>query len=120
MAKDFTCPEKISIKPGTTEISELPPGFDVTTSPAPLRLSYASLYDGPPQDMGEQKPVKSSKMSATWVFEGEYPKGKWVSCEYGQGTVKLYAEVPEDAHSCTLAKQPETDRSNFQASFSCR
>jgi hypothetical protein len=48
-AKDFNCPEKINIKPGTTEVSELPAGFKVTTSPVPLRLSYASLYDGPPK-----------------------------------------------------------------------
>jgi hypothetical protein len=69
--------------------------------------------------MGEQKPVKSSKTFATWIFEGEYPKGKWISCEYGQGAVKLYAEVPGNTRSCTLVKQPETNKTNFQARFSC-
>src|SRR5579863_5749958 len=93
MAKDFTCPEKISVKHGTTQIDNPPPGFRVATSQEPLRLGYATLYDGPPQEMGEQKPTRSRKTSATWIFEGEYPKGKWISCEYSQGAVKLYAEV---------------------------
>jgi hypothetical protein len=118
--QEFACPSNASIKPGTTELSEIPAGFEARISHEPIRLSYIALYNGPPQEMGELKPNKSDKKSSTWIFEGPYPGGKWISCEYGDGIIKIYTKVSDTAKECIASTQRKTGSTRIQASVSCR
>lgn len=56
----------------------------------------------------------------TWVFEGAYPQGKWLSCEYANGVVSLAKRVVDATNECSITyKRVKQGASSLQG-IMCR
>jgi hypothetical protein len=72
----------------------------------PLNLASVSLMQGEPATQAHLKPSRTVSSKETdmviWTFEGEYPKGKWLSCRYGDGAVTLSKRIADTYSECTV------------------
>ena len=52
------------------------------------------------------KPSKIKKIAGetviVWVFDGPYPQGKWLSCEYAGGIASLSRRIADTTSECTV------------------
>jgi len=96
----IVCPERVIQQPGQVLEEDAPAGFEVLSLAGRLWLSGFSVYDGPPKDNAALKPHESTEERAVWKFETAYPLGKWISCDYGLGRIKLYQRLDDDVVEC--------------------
>ena len=74
-----------------------------------LSLTSVSLMQGAPVTQAHLKPNRttSTKKGSTviWMFEGEFPEGKWLSCSYGDGAITLSKKIAETYSECSVSYQ---------------
>ena len=99
----FHCKDKIRLVSGSVVSEDIPTGYKPFISNMINRLTGVSVFDGPPEDSAVLKPfsVTQKGTQIKWVFEGSYEKGKWFSCDYADGLIRLVQQIPESASVCT-------------------
>jgi hypothetical protein len=96
----FECPLKLSVDNGPLVLREPPPGFEPLVSHTVVFLTGASAFDGPPADGAMLKPLSATTEATHWDFGG-VSQGKWLSCDYANGVVRLVRQVDDAVSSCT-------------------
>lgn len=73
---------------------------------SPMPLTGAGFMQAPPEKMAYLKPTstKDQKNSTTviWKFEGDYPLGKWLTCDYANGAVSMSKEIDKTVTECAV------------------
>ncbi|MDR0780383.1 MAG: hypothetical protein LBF16_06770 [Pseudomonadales bacterium] len=72
----------------------------------PLKLTSAGFMQGEPSTRAHLKPWATREIAggdvATWVFEGLYSQGKWLSCEYAGGVASLSRRIADTTSECSI------------------
>jgi len=121
----YACPDTVRIASGTVAADTVPPGYDAVVSKTPVRLSGINVFDGPPEDgaalvpHSERKATQKTATTSIWKFEGNYPLGKYISCDYGYGVVRVIARTYDSVTSCTAHSEIIKPSNIMKARFSC-
>lgn len=123
------CPATVQLEAPRATASGLPAGTEIVLDTRPLRLTGYNFFDGPPAQGAalvptSDKPGKGTKgakseSTATWVFEGDYPQGKFASCDYAGGTVRLVQRMNDGAKRCMATSRTPGDPPALQVQFRC-
>lgn len=86
--------------------------------PSSLTLTAAGFMQASPEKMAHLKPFSTSedkkRVLVTWKFEGDYPQGKWLTCDYAGGVVSLSKEIARSTSVCTVIYEKKNkDKSGF-------
>ncbi|CAD5374827.1 conserved exported hypothetical protein [Rubrivivax sp. A210] len=87
-----------------------------------VRLSGVNVFEGPPADGAVLKPTTGSGGGrvSVWRFGGPDAGGRFLSCDYAEGLLRLHAPVPPGATSCTATLQRQRPQGTLSAGFVCR
>ena len=73
---------------------------------SPMPLTSAGFMQAPPEKMAYLKPTstieRKNSTAVIWKFEGEYPMGKWLTCEYANGVVSKSKEIDKNLTECVV------------------
>lgn len=128
-AAALECPATVRLDAPKASASGIPAGTEIVVDARPLRLTGYNFFDGPPAQGAalvptSDKPAKGAKgvkgeSTATWVFEGDYPQGKFASCDYAGGTVRLVQRMDDAAKRCMATSRTAGNPSVLQVRFRC-
>lgn len=128
-AAALECPATVRLDAPKASASGLPAGTEIVLDARPLRLTGYNFFDGPPAQGAalvptSDKPAKGAKggkgdSTATWVFEGDYPQGKFASCDYAGGTVRVVQRMDDAAKRCMATSRTAGNPSVLQVRFRC-
>lgn len=117
----LVCPSGVKTK--SVELDGVPPDWQPMRTPATLALVSAGFSDGPPEQMAFLKPSTTSRKGsvhqAHWRFEGAYPQGKWLVCEYEGRVVSLAQQVPAQTSRCTVSYTSGRDKDTKLTRIEC-
>lgn len=118
---DVQCPPEIPAGPVRMATSnETWEGY----VPSPLPLTAAGFMQAPPSMRADLKPSATTKTKSgivvEWVFEGDYPQGKWLSCDYAGGAVSLAKRIPDAVSVCSVTYERVGKNKNSLRQVSCR
>lgn len=114
------CPERLMQQSAQVNAENIPDGFEFMSRPGRLWLSGLSLYDGHPRDNAVLAPSDESATEPVWRFEGDYFDGKWLSCDYGMGHVRLYRKLDDAVAECHAALEGSRQEGNLKIRAVCR
>ena len=115
----YHCPEKVQLNNATLLNGTVPQTWENLTTNSPLWLTNIAIYDGPVSENASLIPSEENTNTSKWIFEGEFKRGKFISCEYGNGVIKLSTEIEKKTSSCTATTKPTIKRIGIDADFSC-
>jgi hypothetical protein len=121
-----TCPAQVRLSQATVAVNPPAPGFTPLVSDLPLPLTGASAFDGPPEEGAVLKPAAEQRgaagRSTVWRFEGRFEAGKWLSCDYAQGLVRLAVAVDAASTRCEAltAATPGPGPARTTVKLACR
>jgi hypothetical protein len=120
--ENIVCPSKARLASGSVATEDVPPGYKTFVSNTTVGVSGVTVFDGPPEDGAALKPSASSSNgeTITWRFEGSYEKGKWVSCDYANGLIRLVRQIGEPTTSCTATVKKTGPYKRIEAKFTCK
>ena len=122
LADTYTCPEFITAS--SVNVVNVPDSWQIFKQPNKLKIISAGFYDGQPPDMANLKPYESKKIknltTLKWKFEGDYPNGKWLSCDYEGGIVTLAKELLSNISECTVTYKKMNIPNEQTVSISCK
>lgn len=118
----FHCKDKVRLASGNIVPDDVPPGYKPFISSMINRLTGVSVFDGPPEDGAVLKPFSVTQKGAQikWVLEGPYEKGKWVSCDYADGLIRLVQQIPEPASVCIATIKKIKPYNTLDGMVSCK
>ncbi len=114
------CPERLMQQSAQVNAENIPEGFEVMSRPGRLWLSGVSLYDGHPRDNAVLVPDEDSATAPGWRFEGDYPDGKWLSCDYSMGHVRLYRKLDDSIAQCNVTSEGNRQEGSLKIRAVCR
>ena len=120
--ESLTCPATVRLVSGVVFPEDVPTGFKPIISKSNVRLSGASIFDGPPEQGASLIPVNATEESnfGKWAFYGDTKENVWLSCDYADGFIRLAKHVNKSVSSCTsIAKQP-APKKILSMRFECR
>jgi hypothetical protein len=92
--------------------------------PEPLLLTAAGFMQGQPSTRADLKPFSTARSGSgsvvKWKFEGPYPEGKWLSCEYAQGAVSLARRIDDSFTECSVTYRKTKHGTQSVQSIACR
>lgn len=115
----YICPEKIQLNNAQLVEDNVNKNWQSTTTDSPLWLTNVGIYDGPAKDNAALVPTGEKGKNSTWIFEGSYPQGKFIACEYGNGVVKLDKKIEDSAKNCSSIVKSPTNRAGVEAVIIC-
>lgn len=117
-----TCPATIRLSAGVVVPEDIPEGYRPLISKNIVRLSGASVFDGPPEKMGILIPTtySSSGSYAKWEFEEEVKYDISVSCDYAGGLVRLLKKIKPPVSSCAMTSRKIEPTKIIGIKFNCR
>ena len=75
--------------------------------PRALPLTAAGFAEGEPVMRASLKPASTEKRAdgsqVKWVFEGAYPHGKWLVCDYANGVAMYSRRIADDTTVCVVS-----------------
>lgn len=91
---------------------QLPQGW-LASTPHRLRLTAVGMMAGAPASKLELKPEASQtsrpqRTVETWDLRGDFPEGKWISCQYGEDAVRLSRRFDDKVTSCSVTTAKNT------------
>lgn len=122
----FVCPESAHLASGVVAADSIPEGFQGEVSKTVVRLSGINMFDGPPEQGAALVPHSETKRKggagevSVWRFEGEYPDGKYISCDYGRGLFRIFSRVGDSIRSCAATTEYSKLYQTMAASFVCK
>ncbi len=117
------CPATVRLTSPRAEAAGLPAGTEVVLDQSPLRLSGHNVFDGPPAQGAvlmpqSDKPGKGGS-TAVWKFDGDYPQGKFLACDYAGGAVRVVQRVDDAVKRCTAQSSTTKNPATLQTRFQC-
>jgi hypothetical protein len=100
----YTCPTKITYASASVAVQNMPPGFESLVPASTVSfLTGSNMFNGHPKEEASLMPNFSSPDGKIdrWDFVGDFSRGKWISCDYERGFVRLVKRVDDSAKSCT-------------------
>ncbi|TRX75142.1 hypothetical protein FM069_08560 [Pseudomonas mangiferae] len=124
-SEKFECPFTLPIQSAEIKAADLPAETRLVSIPTQLVLESIAVYDGPPEHGGALKPQDADgpdadDASSTWSFEGDYPDGKWLVCEYGSGLLKLGRRLDDHRETCVGTMWRGDHPAGWRGRFDCR
>lgn len=116
----FVCPESIRVSSATVTLESVPEGFEVFAPKSLMRLTGFNVYDGPPAQGAALKPHAATARKALWKFEGGYPQGVFMSCDYGNGIVRLTTRAEGAVSSCSATTEARKPQQSRKVRFICK
>ncbi|GKT23488.1 STY0301 family protein [Acidovorax sp. SUPP3334] len=122
------CPATVRLTSPRAEAAGLPAGTEIVLDQSPLRLTGHNVFDGPPAQGAalmpqSDKPAKGGKgqggSTAVWAFEGDYPQGKFLACDYAGGAVRVVQRVDDAVKRCTAQSSTSKNPATLQTRFQC-
>lgn len=122
-SETYVCPPKVQLSSGKISEKFVSPSFTAMVSESPIWLTGASAFDGPPEEGASIKPDRTRKIGKTetsiWVFHGVLDRGKWVTCDYSDGLVRLAAQVNDRSLKCSAAAERRHNPDMLSIAISC-
>ncbi|WOI46247.1 STY0301 family protein [Acidovorax sp. BLS4] len=117
------CPATVRLTSPRAEAAGLPAGTEIVLDQRPLRLTGHNVFDGPPAQGAvlmpqSDKPGKGGA-TAVWNFEGDYPQGKFLACDYAGGAVRVVQRVDDAVKRCTARSSTTKNPATLQTRFQC-
>lgn len=117
------CPATVRLTSPRAEAAGLPAGTEIVLDQRPLRLTGHNVFDGPPAQGAvlmpqSDKPGKGGA-TAVWHFEGDYPQGKFLACDYAGGAVRVVQRVDDAVKRCTARSSTTKNPATLQTRFQC-
>ena len=89
---------------------------------SPMPLTSAGFMQAPPEKMAYLKPSstieRKNSTAVIWKFEGDYPLGKWLTCEYANGVVSKSKEIDKNLTECVVTYDKKSK--NHAITLSCK
>jgi hypothetical protein len=118
------CPATVKVASAKLDEASVPAGSEPFISDSPVRLSSISAFNGPPTEGAALIPrgerTQRGATIAAWLFEGPYPHGKYVSCDYANGFVRVVTRVNDVMTRCTGTTRITQPYRTLNARFDCR
>jgi hypothetical protein len=99
----INCPARIPAS--SFQFANAPEGWTPFV-PSPLELTSAGFMQASPEKKAYLKPFttinNNKRVIAVWKFEGDYPQGKWLTCNYAEGVVSISKEIARSTSECTI------------------
>lgn len=115
------CPSEISAT--SIQLKNTPDGW-TPFLPSSLALTAAGFMQAPPEKMAHLKPssTKENKKRTivTWKFQGDYPQGKWLTCDYAQGAVSLSKEIDRSTAECSVIYEKKNSGTAGAVRVACK
>ena len=113
------CPTRIHLESGQVVLKEVPANFKVGIPQSSFLLFSFGAYDGPPERQASLKPnYKTNSRASGWKFEGDFPGGKWLSCDYAEGLIQLGFRLDDSIKQCVgifkHTKNPKLPEAEFR------
>lgn len=120
--EELFCPSKVRLISGNVVLEEGPPDYRSFIPNTIIRLTGVTVFDGPPEEGAVLKPSSqsASETRIKWIFEGKYGKGKWFSCDYANGIIKLVKQIREPSANCTAIFVKAQPFNTFEAKLTCK
>lgn len=117
----FECPQSI---PETSVQVTAPTGAWKPFVASPWYLGGAAPADGPPERLGVLHEQETTHTKSGWTrkyqLNGQYPKGKWLRCDYGAlGEVSLAKRLPDAIRECTVTGKKGAHAGEMQLTIQC-
>jgi hypothetical protein len=106
---------------GTVEPEDIPAGYKSLVSNSIVRLTGVSMFDGTAEEGAALKPSSFAANGnvITWRLGGVYDHGKWISCDYANGLIRIVKQASDSVASCTATIKKENPQKTLVAQFSC-
>jgi len=114
------CPEKVQLSAGSFTVTNVPAGFKSVISNSPIRLTGINMFDGPPEEEAALLPTKENGDVSVWKFEGTYESGKWLSCDYVEGLIRVTTRVADTSVQCSVTAKKSGSPLILRARFVCK
>lgn len=122
-ATRLECPPTVQLSSASAEAGGLPAGAALSLTRSPMRLSGIGMYDGPPEQgaalMPQSDKARKAGSTTLWAFEGDYPQGRFASCDYAGGAVRVVLRIDDAAKACTATTQDNRAQRTLAARFQC-
>ena len=100
----LSCPAKISVESFQIQ-PPLPEWHGLIEWP--LRVRGAGFMAGEPATRTHLKHTSETetkeKLILTWKFVGDYPDGKWLSCNYSNGVISFSKRIDDHFSECSVS-----------------
>ncbi|GKS89581.1 STY0301 family protein [Acidovorax sp. SUPP2539] len=117
------CPATVRLTSPRAEAAGLPAGTEIVLDQSPLRLTGHNVFDGPPAQGAVLMPQSDKPgrggATAVWNFEGDYPQGKFLACDYAGGAVRVVQRVDDAVKRCTARSSTTKNPATLQTRFQC-
>ncbi|WP_157263451.1 STY0301 family protein [Azohydromonas aeria] len=115
------CPTRIFMDSGQVALKDLPTGFVVSTPKSSFLLYSMTVYNGPPEKKSSMAPnLDVRSRDSGWKFEGDFPEGKWISCDYAEGLIRLAKRLDEPTEQCRGILEQKGNPKLPHGVFRCR
>lgn len=116
------CPERVRLDSATFAQQDLPASAKALVTPAPQLLSGVSVFDGPPEEGAELKPMNAGKNDARslWQIESPSPQGVWLACNYGSAVARVVMKAEGIPAQCEAQMTRGGSTRVLRATLSCK
>ena len=106
---------------GQITSSDIPPNFRTSIYTLPLLLTGFNAYYGPPEKEAAMVPdYKDKSGDDGWRFDGEFKEGKWLSCDYAGGAIRLATQLDDAIQQCLGVFRHTKNPRLPEAEFRCK
>jgi hypothetical protein len=107
---------------GRVADNDMPANFRSTITTHGHLVRGLNAYDGPPENEATLKPRETRIGKGShkrWNFSGSFKDGKWLSCDYGAGMVRLTTRIDDGIRQCIGTLQYQGNPELPEAEFLC-
>jgi hypothetical protein len=119
--QDLKCPSTIPAE--SVRITNGEGGW-ISYVPYPLKLTAAGFMAGEPSTFTDLKPWGTKKIRGNdveiWMFEGSYPQGIWLSCDYAGGIASLSRRIADTTSECSVMYERNKQGTSVVREIKCR
>jgi len=121
-SETFSCPQYVTAS--SANVVEVPTSWKAYSQSNKLKVVSAGFSDGQPSDMAYLKPYETNQKGnltvVRWKFEGPFPKGKWLCCDYEGGLFSLAKELPNSISECVVTYEKTKTGNTQPSSITCK